>query len=360
MAGGIAALMVPPTFQAEERLAEYTVRLESALARVEEMLPTERRRRPPIRVFVFDHTAAFEAAGGVSSRTPRAAEAPEAGLPASMGGGLALSRTNPIGRSVDVLLAPDLPDDGGAAAASLRAFDRSGQVAASWVSDGMGLHAAGSWWGRDLKDWVTRLLPVGATKDPTWMPSLLEEALSPKADQKLSAHVALPLRGLLFERIASLWSESREGAQDWNGLWTDGAQEGLIVRARQELTRELERAVASRDADPSEGAERQASGLAFGWAFAESDSPYASRGAARAFAEAAGAGVSEVELQSTFAVLPARPRFARVRRAYDFAPLEGDLGLAGGVSSARRSGLVSRIVPDLFLTPSGARFTERV
>jgi hypothetical protein len=127
-------------------------------------------------------------------------------------GGVGLAATGGRPSSLVVLLAPGVPDDGGAAVARAAARFSSGEPVASWMLDGAGIDAAGSWWGVPLEAWGAHLVSGGHFPE-------LNEIVDGGSIDRLSMHQLAPARGLLFRflresrgpaALRSLWSGESE------------------------------------------------------------------------------------------------------------------------------------------------------
>jgi hypothetical protein len=129
-------------------------------------------------------------------------------------GGQSLWSAAPCGARV--LLAPELPDDGGAGLAAALALALAGPPAEPWMLDAAAAFGAASWWGRPMDVWVAALAGGGL------VPSI-EELAAPDAGR--SPHLLAPLRGVLFAQL--LEDRGRIGLLDlWQG------REGLVPDER--------------------------------------------------------------------------------------------------------------------------------
>ena len=143
-----------------------------------------------------------------------------------------LSQVNPVIGRVHVLLAPGLPDDGGAAIAEATARQLSGPPIVSWLAEGAGVYGADAWWGRDLSKWVAHLTASGC------VPSLAEICREGTSNGFLSPHLVGPLRGFWFGHLL----ETR-GPVFMRALWTGDAK--LDSYANEELEAEYRTALAT-------------------------------------------------------------------------------------------------------------------
>lgn len=120
-----------------------------------------------------------------------------------------LSQVNPVLGRVHVLLAPGLPDDGGAAIGQATARQLLGPPAATWMGEGAGVYGADAWWGRPLSTWVAHLSRSGAA------PSLKTICREELSSDFVSPHILGPLRGFWFGHLL----ETR-GKEFVRTLWT--------------------------------------------------------------------------------------------------------------------------------------------
>lgn len=153
-------------------------------------------------------------------------------------------------RTVHVLLAPGLPDDGGAGVARETARALLGEPAQPWLLDAVGALHAAQHWGRAGSEWLAWLaqaqlaLPIAELVDPT-------------AALRYSPHRLRPLRGVLLGKllasrgapfVRALWRG--EGVEDFtrdealqhacDALLAESlAQHGAALAARREHAREL-------------------------------------------------------------------------------------------------------------------------
>jgi hypothetical protein len=126
---------------------------------------------PACEIFVYAHQEDFEACLGTS----------------------AFSLTNRLRPRVHVLLAPGLPEDGGAGLARALARSIAGAPAAEWLEDGLAVAATELWWQRPLDAWVAHL---SAAK---LLPPV-NEVFAADAAERFSEHALLPARGLFFRQ----------------------------------------------------------------------------------------------------------------------------------------------------------------
>lgn len=142
---------------------------------------------PACELFLYEHLEDFERCVGTS----------------------ALSLANRLRPRLQVLLAPGMPDDGGAGFARVLARALAGAPAEDWLEDGLGVAAAGVWWRRPLDGWIQHLstskqLPV------------VTEICAPLACERFSEHALLPARALLF-REAVQGADERRVLALWKG-----------------------------------------------------------------------------------------------------------------------------------------------
>ncbi|MCZ6597227.1 MAG: hypothetical protein O7B99_06300 [Planctomycetota bacterium] len=267
-------------------------------------------------------------------------------------GGLSgLSRFNPVARYVHAILAPHLPDDGGAATARAVAVALLGDPpAAEWLLDGVAGHAAESWWGRRMGEWVGFLhlaeldLTVGELTDPT-------------APLRFSPHRLVPLRGALFGHLLAERG-SEELAAIWSGERALVIDEELEVGFTQHLTRMLAldgRGLIARQAERYARALRHNvhRGINLISDVAESEAALLSPALEGSLLRARELGVDSVALVF-FAFSERRPlEHAGDLRPGSIDPLVSDLALAAAASMAGKLGLKTMLAPQLLQTPSG-------
>ncbi len=140
----------------------------------------------------------------------------------------------PRAGTLELLIAPGLPDDARAAFAELYALELAGPPAEPWLLEGFVRHAARRWWGRELEEWAAHLAAGGL------VPSL--EDLTARASSA-SWHQVAPLRGILFDVLLE-----ERGADEVRRRWRQGGPP-LDEELSSAFRRRLEALSASRGAD---------------------------------------------------------------------------------------------------------------
>jgi hypothetical protein len=160
-----------------------------ALARVRRRLAGwfEADETPACELFLYEHLEDFERCLGES----------------------ALELENRLRPRVHVLLAPGMPDDGGAGLARVLARALAGPPAEEWLEDGLAVAAAGVWWRRPLDEWIAHL---SSSKQ---LPAVTE-ICAPQACERFSEHALMPARALLF-RAAVQGTDARRARALWKG-----------------------------------------------------------------------------------------------------------------------------------------------
>ena len=274
---------------------------------------------------------------------------------AAWGGGATLSAWNPATREVHALLAPDVPDDAGSAAAGALAEDLLGPPSAAWLADGAATLAAGRHYGRDLDEWIAWLREGGSIPN-------VGALVDARATEAISPHLVLPLRAALFRFLL----EGRN--EDFvRSLWRGQAELRVDPDLQRSFDRWLDDATAPRR--PSIEARRESRrGALLGDAFLgavgiEEPGSDAARGFGserfrESLAQARELGAGGVAL-TCYAVaerdppgLPDLGPGARARRA--LAPTCGDLRLFAALCQARAAGMRTLLQPRLLTAPGGS------
>jgi hypothetical protein len=116
-------------------------------------------------------------------------------------------------RTVHVLLAPGLPDDGGAGVARETARAVLGEPALPWLLDAVGALHGAHYWGCEVSEWVAWLHEAGLA-----LP--VAELVDPTAALRYSPHRLRPQRALLLGKLLAA-----RGAPYVRALWLgDGAE----------------------------------------------------------------------------------------------------------------------------------------
>lgn len=269
-------------------------------------------------------------------------------------GGPALSRTNPIRRSVDALLGRGLPDDQGAAVAEAAVLAAVGPPSHPWMLEGLGTAATGAWWNHPLDELVGLL--VEANMVPT-----LEQIVDPASEDLLSPHVLGPLRGQLMrflledlkpKNLRSLW----RGVRPWKidgrvrTLWRESLQKVANSTAPVRAETARQRSEQARDALASE--------FRAGFVLADSrtgeQSDYLGGDVVRRLDEARDLGAK------SFSVVVQVPLFAGPLKEDDIRPgiaaaSASDLALFATLSRGGARGLAPILVLELISADSGPR-----
>jgi hypothetical protein len=206
-------LRLDPTGPSDQRLADYLTRLAAAKRRALAVAGAD-PRDVPMQVVVHGSPEAMFA------RRQR----------------VELGAVSPIGGHLDVLVAEDLPDDGGRAACEAAVTAVLGTPAHPWLLDGLGVYATGRWLDWVLEEWVAVLQEAGVA--PT-VAELVRDELPPLA----SPHLYGPLRGFLFRQV--LEERGADGVRElWTGAATLEVEETLEQRFRTALEANLRRYLA--------------------------------------------------------------------------------------------------------------------
>jgi len=258
--------------------------------------------------------------------------------------------TDPLTRCVHACLAPGMPAAGAAAAARATGRKLLGECALPWLEDGAAVDAAGRWWGEGLDDWLSWIAARGLA-----LP--LARVIDPRADERESPHLLLPLRAALFRVLR----EAR-GDEELRALWT-GAHAFTIDAA---LTQAFERGLAARAAAAPAGlATRRGPGFPQldpsgrqAWRGVEGEPTFggeswASEPGTRSVALAQKLGANALGLRISLAARsnpltlpdPLHPRRMGTR--------EGDLQIWAALAAARERGMATFLDVDLLATPSG-------
>ncbi len=262
-----------------------------------------------------------------------------------------LARACPFPPVLEALLAPGLPDDGGAAAAELHCVASLGDAAHEWMREGSGVDAAGTWWGRDLVEWCQALAFLEA-------PPSLEEIVAEGACELSSPHLIGPLRGLLFRALReSLGAERLRRA--WTGAEDVDARElGAVFQKRFPL---VDLGARDRVVERRKARTEHALDPARSWFGAYLVAPpergltgQGSRAALAALDELASAGARAIAVESFATLWWDTWSGWAWEGAHRLGALEGDVGIAATLAAAREHGLATALVPGLLSGPAGA------
>ena len=313
------------------RFARYAELCERAVGRATHWLecetPTAAR---PVRVLVYAHAEDFE-------RDHARAE---------------LGAFDRASGAVHVLLAPGVPDDGGAAVARAAAHAALGDPAEAWTMEGLGPAAAKRWWGWSIDRWQARLRFAGV------MPTL-DALRDPRSDAVLSEHVLAPARALLVRRAASSEGLLR---RVWGGEELERLGEISLDGA---FPSELEQALFEPGVRRNAGQPGQRGAVVFAGAAPDAmlRSPYVPRSVDASVDELRALGANAISLTAQVAVQPFEPALVTTRpRALD--GLSSDAALASALASARARGMQSLLMLEPLFAPwstwgDGALFTSK-
>ncbi len=287
---------------------------------------------PACELFLYEHLADFEWCLGES----------------------ALARPNRLRPRVHVLLAPGMPDDGGAGLARVLARALAGVPSEEWLEDGLALAAAGSWWQRPLDEWIVHLA-TGKLLPP------VTEIFAPQARERFSEHALLPARALFFResvqgadarRVRALWKGAVLEPQKAAALYKRGVQTATGSAAPAPGGAQGGRTKAS----PARERRVPPTPFRHGLALVEDErARYSARGVEQALSEARALepgpdALSLTVFASTEDPLPPLCP-ARVRAVYGSA---SDLALASVSAAARAAELTLLLSLEVLARPSGA------
>jgi len=177
-----------------ERVRVYATQASAARAQVLEWAGSDAvRAAPALRLVTYDAPAAMRA---LLDRVDLFVERGAAG-------------------TVHVLLAPGLPDDGGAGVARATARALLGEPAQPWLLDAVGALHAPTYWGVEGWQWLAWLAESGLA-----LP--IAEIVDPEAAHRYSPHRLRPLRGMLLGKLLAL-----RGTAAVQALWRGEAGAAL-------------------------------------------------------------------------------------------------------------------------------------
>lgn len=206
----------------EARLEDALVDWERALARLDKSLLLA-GEGAPARPVVFAH-ATVDAQLALTGRGQ-------------------LARANPLGGALHALVAAGIPDDGGAALASLVAREALGPPDAAWLERAVGLEAASSWYGQSLGRWLAHLARAGLVPAPA-------QLVDPSSD--LSPHVLEPARAGLVRFLLA-----QRGRDELRALWRGERRLALDGELEADFARWLDFVRKSHDADLADWRQRR-------------------------------------------------------------------------------------------------------
>jgi hypothetical protein len=245
---------------------------------------------------------------------------------------------------VHVLLAENLPDDGGAGMARALARAALGPEAAPWVGESLAVAAADRYCGRPLGDWIA-FLAEGRLL-PSW-----DELTESAAEGAYSVHVVLPARALLLQQYALEAGKGQVRAL-WKGARLDKRRADTLYRKGVQLA---QRSQGPRRAELPEDAPNSSPFLR-GLALVESaDVPCSSSLIDEALAEARrlGGGPNAASLTVFATLTDPDPPFASSERRVAFGSAS-DLALASAAAAIHRDGLRVLLSLEVLAQPNGA------
>ena len=260
----------------------------------------------------------------------------------------ALSVPNFSGPGAHVLLAPGLPDDGGAAAIEAFAQRLLGPPASDWLREGLSVAAASWWWGRDLDDQIARLAQAGIA------PSIAE-LIDPSAEQIYSPHLRAPLRAMLFRMIVADADQTR-GADLWTGERPLTVDQELERAYRERLQLAAERFVATEVAtndetyragfvlEPEQETAIRSRARTLG---------YASRGSDQVIEQVHQFGANSVTLITRAFMEAEWPLRADAPLDFRRSATQSDAALASAVGAAKRLSMSVLLQPHLLTSANG-------
>jgi hypothetical protein len=251
------------------------------------------------------------------------------------------------GARIALLVAPGIPEDGGAAAARWAA-SRSVRAPGSWWLDGLSLDAAGSWWGRPLVEWGGHLRRAGLIPG-------LERITDERSVAHLSQHILAPARGLLCRYLRlqepARWRRLLGGEALVLDQELRGGFEAWLAEPAFVLDQER-RADSWKERRGRLAARPWQNGVALD-SNAKPGGGYGGRGLEQSLRGASELGADAVSITSEFSArLPGSvlggPIVHQGRTS-----LEGDAALVHAIASARRSGARTVLLqPHLLLSDS--------
>lgn len=268
----------------------------------------------------------------------------------------ALAHGDPVRGTVTALLADGMPDDAGQALARIVCRRTLGPPAEEWLLDGAAVDAADAWWGVPLGEWCAWLMLGESTPQ-------LAELLDPSAAERISPHVLLPMRGLLFRSLregpgrdaawlARLWrgEERLEADLELERAFKDYARNVLDAHGADALTRREGR---SADSRPLRGA-------TLAHRLGDHGRSFGSRYCAESLDMLAGLGANAVSIRSFLALGPAAEGGPAIARRRMLRTMEGDVAIAMTAALARDRGLAVMLRANVLASPSGPLLASTV
>jgi glycosyl hydrolase family 113 len=266
-----------------------------------------------------------------------------------IGLGPGLGERNRLSRQLEVVLSPELPDDGGFALARMVALELRGEPAEAWLLDGVAAASVETWWRRPMDEWIA-FLTAGELVPP------LEELVD--AESRWTPHLLVPLRGALCralgrEKVLGLWSGSRRlplGAQDSTArVFQEWLAHNLELH-REPLAGARQRHLAEVLARPFRNGidlcEPQ-------WGTANGAQGFGTRACQASLARAAGLGCDAVALVTRSWLEPPLAEFPWEGLPAERMDAASDLALYGAAQQAQHLGMSVMLQPHLLATRSG-------
>ncbi len=260
----------------------------------------------------------------------------------------ALATSNLEQPGAQVLLAPGVPDDGGAAAILALISKAYGPPADSWVGEGMSVAAAAMWWGRPLEEQLGRIASAGIFRSP-------EELVDSAAEQTYSPHLRAPLRALLFS-LAIESADSDRALKLWTRAEPLVLDEALVAAYHSRLAQaEMAFVAPTRTID----LESYRGGFALE---SERDSHardgrlmrgYGTRGSDSVIEKAHAMGANAVVLSTNAFMQNEWPRVPDPPMGYRRAATVSDAELASAVAKAHSLSMKVLLQPHLLTSPTG-------
>lgn len=320
---GESSILIP-----REEVASYMAFAAQARARVEAWVkPTA--PCPPISLFLY-------------ARVEDLAASTDSGT---------LSSWNPVGNFVHALCAQNLPHDGGAAVAHASAVGWLGAPADPWLADGAATDAAQVWWNHYLERWVA------------WLHSghlvpRLSEIVDPRATERLSPHIVVPLRAELFRFlldtrgavfVRELWSGAGHLSIDadleraFDAHWTeiDARQRDVVDRRR-------------RARDEAARTATMLKGVVLDAASRDPERALGSQLCDRSLRELAAFGANAVAVTAYAVDAHEPPRLVGIGQSHDLGLLDGDLALYAALTDAKFRKLATLFSPHLLTARGGS------
>lgn len=243
-----------------------------------------------------------------------------------------------------ILLAADLPDDGGATVARWAAQRALGSPVDAWLLDAAAIDAADSWWGRPLEEWGRYLASGGH------LPAV-SELIDGTSVDRLSQHQLAPARALLLRHL-----RESGGVERLRDLWTQGDPRATLAAEDEAFGSWLGRVekVGKRLIDPKRTlpAEQFLGGVALD-SNMRLGGGLDGRGLLGSLQAAADSGFNSLSITSYFSEQPSLLGSFGGRIPLGRSSVEGDAAVAQAIAQARRAGIETVLLqPHLLLSDS--------